>query len=409
MKNSKLLVVADDLTGANDTGVMFAEAGFTTILETNTISLEKIDISRGDIFSVSTDSRAIGEQAEQKTYQVISQGINKKINQLYLKIDSTMRGSVHFQIKGALKAWRTLYPNAKAIICSAYPTMGRTIENGHLYVNNIPVNETPSGKDAICPVRSSYLLDLLPEAMHLPCSTVAELISQINSTNSEQIIIDAKTEYDLSVIANVINQLGNHIIPVGSAGLADHLIRKHQKQVITKDTNLGRTLILVTSIHETSQNQVDQYISTVGAKSIVFNPSPSQLINYELSNEALILQFKALIHSSTENVIIRANPSQIINNSFGNIPEIAKKIAEYLAELGICALNHEKFDSLILFGGDGAAMLLNKMNISEMNIQYAIVPGVPLCIINNDQYNGLKVITKSGGFGDKNLLNDIFS
>lgn len=406
MKNNKLLVVADDLTGANDTGVMFAELGFTTILETNISSLNKTDISKGDIFSVSTDSRAIGEQAEQKTCQVISQGISKEINQLYLKIDSTMRGSVQFQIKGALKAWKMLYPNARAIICSAYPAMGRTIENGHLYVNGIPVNETPSGKDAICPVGSSYLLDLLPEAVHLPCLTTEELISQISSSNSEQIIIDAKTEDDLSVIANVINQLGNHIIPVGSAGLASHL-KKHRKQVINKDTNLGRTLILVTSIHETSQNQVDQYISTVGAKSIVFNPSPSQLINYELSNEAIISQLKALIHSSSENVIIRANPAKIMNHNFGNIHTVARKIAEYLAELGIYALNNEKFDSLVLFGGDGAAMLLGKMNISEMNILYAIVPGVPLCTINSGQYKGLKVMTKSGGFGNNNLLNDI--
>lgn len=406
MKNNKLLVVADDLTGANDTGVMFAESGFATILETNIDSLDKIDISKGDIFSVSTDSRAIGAKAEHKTYQVIRQGIGKEINQLYLKIDSTMRGSVHYQIKGALKAWKNLYHNAKAVICSAYPAMGRTIENGHLYVNGIPVNETPSGKDAICPVDSSYLPDLLPEAIHLQCLTIGELISKINSTDSEQIIIDAKTEDDLSIIAHVINQLGNHIIPVGSAGLAAHL-KKHQKQVVTKETDLGRALILVTSIHETSQTQVDQYISTAGAKSIVFNPSPSQLINHELSNEALLLQFKALIHSSSENVIIRANPAKIMNHDSGSIHIVARKIAEYLAELGIYALNNEQFDSLILFGGDGAAMLLNKMNISEMNVLYAIVPGVPLCRIDNGQYKGLKVMTKSGGFGNKNLLNDI--
>lgn len=408
MEKMKLFVVADDLTGANDTGVMFAEAGFNTILETNADSLEKMDTSKADIFSVSSDSRPIGAEAEQKTFDTITKGINKGINQIYLKIDSTMRGSVDFQIKGALKAWKILYPNAKAIICSAYPEMGRTIENGHLYVNGVPVNETASGKDAICPVISSYLPDLLPEAVCFPCSTEKELIEKINSTQCEQIIIDAKTENDLSVIANVINKLGNHIIPVGSAGVASKL-KNTRKSIEKGKVDLGRVLILVTSIHETSQNQVDQYISTIGGKSIVFNPSPSQLINKELSSEALISQFNALIRSSKENVIIRANPAKIMNGHFESINEAARTIAEYLADLGLYALNNEKFDSLILFGGDGAATLLDKMDISEMHVLYAIVAGVPLCTINGGQYKGLKVMTKSGGFGNNFLLNDILA
>lgn len=75
-----------------------------------------------------------------------------------------MRGSVKYQIEGAIKAWAGLYPDVKAIICPAYPEMGRTIEAGHLYVNGVPVNETASGKDPICPVHSSSMQKLLPDA-----------------------------------------------------------------------------------------------------------------------------------------------------------------------------------------------------------------------------------------------------
>lgn len=410
MKNDKLLVVADDLTGANDTGVMFAEAGFNTLLETNIHSLELTDVSRADIFSVSTDSRPIATAAETKTKETVLKGIEKGINRLYLKIDSTMRGSVNYQIKGALAAWETLYPHTKAVICPAYPTMGRTIENGHLYVNGTPVNETASGKDAICPVKSSSMQDLLPEAVCLTCSTENELIEKINSVPHRQIVIDAKTEDDLTIIANAINRLGNDIIPVGSAGLAEKLKLSDHKSVEKTKPDLGRALILVTSIHETSQNQVDQYISGIGGKSIVFNPSPSQLINHRLSNEALQQQLDALIHSGRENVIIRANPAKVVNHMEDrSINEIARKIAEYLANLGLYALNAEKFDSLILFGGDGAATLLDKMKVSEMKVSYAVVPGVPLCTITNGPYKGLNVMTKSGGFGNHSLLTDMLN
>lgn len=37
-----LLVIADDLTGANDTAVMFAEAGFNTVLKTKVSALAQM-------------------------------------------------------------------------------------------------------------------------------------------------------------------------------------------------------------------------------------------------------------------------------------------------------------------------------------------------------------------------------
>lgn len=62
---------------------------------------------------------------------------------------------------------------------------------------------------------------------------------------------------------------------------------------------------------------------------------------------------------------------------------------------------------MILFGGDGAAALLGKLGITEMRILYAIVPGVPFCIVDDGAYSGMKVMTKSGGFGNLNLLNEM--
>ncbi|MEH8107261.1 four-carbon acid sugar kinase family protein [Gallibacterium anatis] len=174
MSQNCLLVVADDLTGANDTGVMFAEKGYSTILKTNSRLLNKTDFSQADVFTVSTDTRASRENAAEITFSAIQAASG--ISQLYLKIDSTMRGSVQYQIDGTLKAWKTRYPNAKAIICSAYPEMGRTIEKGILYVNGIPVTDTPSGKDVICPVTSSIMTDLLPNAEQVSFSTEQELL-----------------------------------------------------------------------------------------------------------------------------------------------------------------------------------------------------------------------------------------
>lgn len=408
MKRNKLLVIADDLTGANDTGVMFAESGINTVLVTNPKEFEFIDISESDVFSVSTDSRAIGFKAEDETRDTILKAIKKGINQLYLKIDSTMRGSVKYQVKGALSAWENLYPGAKAIICPAYPDMGRSIENDILYVNGIPVSETPSGKDLICPVVSSDMKDLLPEAICLNCSNVEELVKEIKISPYRQIIINAKSELDLEIIAKSIELLGSHIIPVGSAGLAKKINIETTKSLSgNKKVELGRVLILVTSIHETSQNQVDFYISNEGGESIVFNPLLSQLVNYEISKNSLKKQVNSLIKDNHTNLVIKANPSKINTKVSSNINDISRSIAKCLSELALNALENGKFDSLILFGGDGALALLSKMGVSDMFISHAVSAGVPLCYVCKGPYKGLKVITKSGGFGNISLLSDI--
>lgn len=119
-----LLVIADDLTGANDTAVMFAEAGFNTVLKTKVSALAQMQSDKAQVISVSTDSRAIGEKAKEQTQIAISNAIQNGIGQIYLKIDSTMRGSVKYQIEGAIEAWASLYPDVKAIICPAYPGNG---------------------------------------------------------------------------------------------------------------------------------------------------------------------------------------------------------------------------------------------------------------------------------------------
>ncbi|WKT00100.1 four-carbon acid sugar kinase family protein [Gallibacterium salpingitidis] len=408
MAKNSLLVVADDLTGANDTGVMFAGKGFPTILKTNAQSLVNTNFDKADVFTVFTDCRAARENAINATYDAILAGIKNGVQQLYLKIDSTMRGSVKYQIAGALNAWKTIYPNAKAVICSAYPEMGRTIEDGILYVNGIPVEDTPSGKDAICPVLSSRMQELLPESVALQITTEDELVNTIMASSAEQFVIDARTEEDLVIIGNVIAKIGNSIIPVGSAGLANRLhIQSHKSDIVCRDSiSLGRSLVLVTSIHETSQQQVDEYISHAGGSSIVFNPSPLQLLNHEVSSNALKHQLSALIRSSKDNVIIRANLTKV-DASEGSINSVARTLAKDLAELALFCLENEHFDSLILFGGDGAATLLEKMDVSEMRLLFSMVPGVPLCRIDDPKYQGLWVMTKSGGFGNKNLLRTI--
>lgn len=406
---TSLLVVADDLTGANDTSVTFAQAGFATVLALAPDTLPEALGAEAEVFAVSTDCRPLPDKAASETARVIVEAHAKGIDRLYLKIDSTMRGSVAEQINGALHAWRNTHPHAQAIICPAYPAMGRTIENGRLLVNGIPVNDTPSGKDAICPVPSAQMAELLPNAVVMPCQEAAALADAIRQSGAAQVVVDAKSDDDLAHIAKALAILGHAAIPVGSAGLAHAIVKTlppAQAQNLVDPLPLhAPALLLVTSIHDTSQQQIDTYIgSPAGADAIVFSPHPAQLLAPG-SLPALTAQLQALLVSGDGTMIIRANPARIASGSAAET--LAKHFAQKLATLGKHCLQKRRFGALVMFGGDGSAALLDALNVKALQVLRPVAEGVPLATVRGGAYDGLVVITKSGGFGNPDLLSQI--
>ena len=404
-----LMIVADDLTGANDSSVMFAEAGFSTMLAMSPATLQQAFSAMGDVFAVSTDSRA-SPDANRLTAYAIQTAMAYDIGHLYLKIDSTMRGSVHAQVQGALQAWQQRHPDAVVVVCPAYPAMGRTVEQGQLLVNGIPVHETPSGKDAICPVPSADMKTLLPDAFALPCAPAKTLAENIRSANAPCVVVDAKSDDDLAQIAEAIAILGNRAIPAGSAGLARAMVktlpppasRQHPLPLPVTDP----VLVLVTSIHDTSQQQIDTYIATSGARATVFSPHPAQLQADE-AFPALQAQISALLAAHADTIIIRANPAKLASPQ--DAPRLAKTFAHKLAALGKCCLEQRRFGALLLIGGDGSAALMETLGVESIRVLCPVAEGVPLATIHGTAWNGLPVITKSGGFGQPDLLCQIMS
>lgn len=215
----------------------------------------------------------------------------------------------------------------------------------------------------------------------------------------------------MQCIAQAIALLGNTVIPVGSAGLAQALVATlpaAPAHALSNPLPLpAPPMLLVTSIHDSSQQQIDTYIgSAAGAQSIVFSPHPAQLLAPD-SLPALTSQLQALLASGNGAVIIRANPTHIAS---GNAAEaLAKTFAQKLAALGKHSLQNRRFGALILFGDDGSSALLNALKVKALQVLRPIAEGVPLAIVHGGAHDGLIVISKSGGFGTPDLLSRIMN
>ena len=93
----RIAVIADDLTGALDTGVQFRQWGYK-------VSLTDIpDNSTADVTIINTDTRnKTPEIAYQTTYQATKKVANHDI--IYKKTDSTLRGYPGQEIQAILDA-----------------------------------------------------------------------------------------------------------------------------------------------------------------------------------------------------------------------------------------------------------------------------------------------------------------
>lgn len=406
----RLLVVADDLTGANDTSVSFAQSSYRTTLLMDPSAFASASTDGVEVFALSTDSRAAGQEAHGRTQNAVATAVGRGFDRIYVKVDSTMRGSVEHQVAGALDGFGADGDDVIAVICPAYPAMGRTITEGVLYVTGTPVHETASGRDPVCPVTTPVMSELLPEAVSLPNPRDAAALSAlISGAGARQVVIDAETQEDLDTIAAAAELLDGPNILVGSAGLSqswrDHLPEAIGAQVRDPLPVGRRPLIVVTSVHETSQQQVDSYIgSHDGGTSIVFSPHPAQMLSPS-SLPALKAQLAAIAGSGDAPVIIRANPAQV--RSAHEREELAQIFAQALAQLTAGCLDRLRFGALVLIGGDGAQAVLNAIGAPQLTIIRPLVEGVPLGLVSGGDFGGLPVATKSGGFGDESLLSTI--
>ena len=137
-------IIADDLTGANDTSLQFFVQGCKTQVAFG----EEITIDENlktEVFALSTESRNIEPQIAVERVKKAAENIFKEYNfeYIYKKIDSVLRGNVANEIITMVEA---LEYDA-AIIFPAFPNEGRTTIGGYQLLKGMPIQRTEFSRD----------------------------------------------------------------------------------------------------------------------------------------------------------------------------------------------------------------------------------------------------------------------
>ncbi|MDX9915356.1 MAG: four-carbon acid sugar kinase family protein [Sphaerochaeta sp.] len=389
---ARYLIIADDLTGANDTGLQLARRGIPTRVQIK--GTAPIDESWSLV--IDTESRNTDEVTAQTLMRrALATLALDSFSPIMKKIDSTLRGNIAAEVA----VLRERIDASIVVVASAFPAMGRTCQEGVVSLNGVRLVETEAGRDVRKPIVTDDLSTLFapidPRIVCLSVETIREL--SFPSLGHGIVICDALNQEDLDLVAAWALSLDRRVLFVGSAGLAEALAN-HLKPAKS-------ALAVVASLSAVTEVQV-RYAQELGA---VLVPIPVQKILDGGELGQYIERATTLLDEGRDVVL---TVTSVVDKGEVTLPDtldnsddtVSMRLVEALSEVGRLVIKQSDLAGLLLVGSDTAYGLLDALGIAEIEILREVALGIPMMVATSGPYAGLSIITKAGGFGKDDAI-----
>jgi len=374
----RVLVLADDLTGALEVGALFAGRGLPALVTMETRLDPECLEETVLVHVINTETRHLApDEAFRIVHTIARAARDKGIRYIYKKTDSTLRGN----IASELSAIAAAFPDFPLVYVPAYPRLGRTIIDGKLYVNGVPVSETSYSDDKLNPVLESHVPALL-KAAGLPVHSIrADALHE--PMPAAVYVLDGTTEEDLRSAARFFAVTRQLSLAAGPAGFAPHFADfvNLPRSAPPPMPSIRSCLVINGSRHEMSVAQI-QHAEAQGW---------------------LVIDTTSVSSAPSGWVILRNPPL----NSPSELDFVAR-----LGELVRNILKQISLDAMVVFGGDTVYGILKAIGLNSVWPIGEVLPGVPvtrvkavaLASVRRMRKQDFYLITKAGGFGTPDLL-----
>ena len=396
---NRYLVIADDFTGANDTGVQIRRRGIPVGV---IFSGDMIEDDHNS-YVVDTESRPFSAGDAYTAVRNKIQVINfDSFTHIIKKVDSTLRGSIGAEI-AAIAA--EVKPDI-VLFAPALPDLGRTTEDAVHKLNGVPITMTEMARDPRTPVSQDNIQTILHEAFGKPVAHIKLdqiRAGQINFTDAGLFTADAVTNRDLQDIVRAALQTGKRILWVGTAGLADTLLSLEVRSL--------PALAVIASLSDVTNKQL-HYAKAQGAKLVVI--PLDKLLRDEVSCEEIAAEAINYLNDGHDTLLAsgasvdRAGEFDKANQAGAAIGLSSDEISAFTQKsIGRIARNIlERFrpSGVFLTGGDTAIAFFEAVESLGSLIQTEIAIGIPMMRLRGGPFDMLRVVTKAGAFGKEDAI-----
>lgn len=389
---TKLLLLADDLTGALDTGVFFS--GFDAQLP-----LDGQNIGSPCHLQCLHTRHLSASDAKDRTMQALS---SVESTYIYLKTDSLLRGHIGAALEALVHAHGTVF------FAPAYPATGRTTKDGVVYVHGTRLSETAAAQDPLNPVKSDRASEIIAQESAVETCSITPGAA-IPEDFHGVLICDAASDNDLRMAAEQALALGIHCF-AGCAGFAQALSRILDVQAKEEDLQFtsSRLLVLSASIHPATLEQLSTARSFGLPGVWLYEGGHSE----DVLASATAKTLRLLKSSSFAMLAAAFNDMQSTKNThYFQSRQICKSDAakQITAELAACAARvlSRAAATAFVIGGDTLLAFCEKTGIVRIIPRVSLAPGVIYCRAVDSRGREKSLITKSGGFGDAACILDL--
>jgi uncharacterized protein YgbK (DUF1537 family) len=404
-------IIADDLTGAADSGVQLVRSGYRTAVVFHGASLPPTE--NLDAVAVDTDSRSLPAGFAAKRVLESGRAV-REARVAYKKIDSTLRGPIGAELAAALGVTR----REKAVVAPAFPSAGRETRNGVQLVRGEPVHQTGLAHDPHTPVLESHIPSLLSEAFRsVSTLSVVDIregdpVRKALESADECVVADARSDADLEALVRAVPDPAA-VLWAGSAGLTRTFGRVYPGPRANVSPSLlppaSGVLAVVGSINEVARQQLRCLIREPGVAAVALDTAALATASHQQAVDGATEAARTALLSNRSAVLYSAAGEEVgsaLRENSTSKDGISDRVADALAEVVAVVSGEDLFDVLVLTGGHTAIRVTRGLGAAGILLEGEIEAGVPIGTLAGPR--PYRVITKAGGFGSLETLRDAF-
>ena len=405
--------IADDFTGATDLANTLVKGGMTAV---QVIGVPTGPLPEADAVIIALKSRTapVGEAVAQSLAAcdaLLAAGAKQIFWKYCSTFDSTDQGNIGPVADALLKRLGSGF----ALACPAFPTNGRTIYLGHLFVGNALLNESGMENHPLTPMTDANLVRVLGRqtdgavglvsftTVEQGAATTRQAMMRMVEQGRRYAIVDAVTDEHLLAIGEAAAQ---HALITGGSGVAMGLPENFRRAGLLPARGDAASLPPMQGMSAVVAGSCSR--ATLGQIGLARDHVPVLELDALATPDAAALTAQALewvagklsadrpvvIAASAPPEKVAALQAKLGRDAAGALIEAAMAaIAEGLVARGV--------GRLVVAGGETSGAVVQRLGVTALRIGPEIDPGVPWTFA---EPRGLHLALKSGNFGARDFF-----
>lgn len=405
----EIAVIADDLTGAADTGIQFRPVYANTVLMADMALTGDCTMPRPDVLAIHTRTRAASpEDARRRIAEIAKRLRPLEPRRVYKKVDSCLRGNLGAETDALLQEFEL----DLSFIAPAFPTMGRTTVHDVHLLHGEPVAESEMGRDPVTPVLNSNLTAIVAGQARLPVGridldilesgteAVASEVSRLRESGIRHICFDAGKQAHLEIVASLTRDRFPTTLLVGSAGLGLALrtvlsLPPAPEAAIRENLPSGHHLLAFGTASPQARRQIDVMRRTYPMQSSEI--AAGDLLDGGPAVDGLLDELTGLMKGG-DLVICIALPDAAPD------AQMAARLAGQYGKLIAALIVRTRPVTTFLSGGDTAIAVLDSLGAQGIRLEREITPTMACGTAVGGAADGLIFGTKPGAMGNDDAM-----